>query len=435
MKRFASMIQEASREGLLTVAWVNGEATSAGALIALACERLYLRASATIGSATPVQATPGGIAPIPAEGGLQAKLYSYVRARFRAVAEENRRPAALAEAMVDGSVEVREVRIGGERKFVTGKEWDDLMRKPGEVELVRTVVREGEVLNVTGTEAAELGLSDGLAESLGEVLARVGKGGATPVELRRTRSEETLAFLERIAPLLLGLGLLLGWMEIKSPGFGVPGLLAIACFAVLLGGRYLTGLADVPHIVLVLVGLALIAVELFLAPGTVWFGVTGGVCVLTGLVLVELGPGFDPASALDRRFALDAAFQLALIAGGTLVGAWMLSRYLPDMPVLNRLVQTPRGGGAALGERARLAQPGAEGLVRTALHPVGKVVLAQDPGLEFEARAEGEWVEAGERVRIVEVVGGRLVVRPSSARPLAGGGSGARAEAEGEARA
>lgn len=418
MNRFAGLIQQASRDGLLTVGWVSGQATSAGALVALACDKIYMASGSTMGSATPVGFGPQGIAPIPEEGGVREKVLSLVRAKFRAVAEAKGRPGVLAEAMVDAEVEVREVRVGGERRFLGGTEWDDLLQKREPVELVSTIVRRGELLNLIGSEAYKLGLTDGIAESLEEVMARIGKRDAQAVSLERSRSEEILALLERFSPLLLVAALALGWMELKTPGFGLAGILSLGCFFVLLVGRYLAGLADVPHIVLVVVGLALVATELFLVPGTIWVGVSGGVLVLLGLLAAELGPGFELSSGLDRKLALDSAFHLVLSAGGALVLVWILSRFLPQMPVLGRMVQVPATEGAGFAEalpeaqdrHAAIARVGAAGRTLTALRPVGKVALDADPALEFEARAEGELIEAGERVRVRELWSGRLVV-------------------------
>jgi membrane-bound serine protease (ClpP class) len=321
--------------------------------------------------------------------------------------------------MVDRMAGARQVRTkDGELRVITDREYDDLRLESDGLQLVHTIAEPGNLVSLSGSEAVRFGLADAVADSLGDVLALVGSTGANVVTLERSRSEELLSLLERLAPLLVMAGLILGYMELKSPGFGLPGILSIACFLTLLIGRYMAGLADVPHIVLVVLGLALVATELFLFPGTLWIGLAGGTLVLLGLLAAELGPGFELSSPLDRELALDAAFQLMLTAAAAMVGMWVLARFLPEMPVLNRLVQLPAGPASGFAEamqeasdrHAGLARAGARGVALTALRPVGKVALDADPSIEFEARADGELIDAGARVRVVEVASARLVV-------------------------
>lgn len=408
MWRLAKSLRNASESGLQTVVWVSGNATSAGSLVALAADRLYMRTASTIGSATPVTFGPEGMSEAP------EKIRSVVRAQFRAIAEERGRDPNLAEAMVDPAVAVYEIRGARGREFVSGQQWNDLRLSSEVPELVGTIVREGELLNATGPEAVRLGLADGLAQSLRELVSVLGCSDCAIVTLERRRSEDALGFLARITPVLLLLGLWLGYTELKAPGFGLPGILAIVCFAVALVGQYLVGLADAPHLVLVAFGVALVAVELFLLPGTIWFGLIGGLCVLGGLVMAQLGPGFEFSQPLDRQILLDAAFQLVLLALAALAGLWALARFLPEAPGLRHMVLAPDARPSfaeALPEaRAGAARVGAVGLAETPLRPVGRVLLDADPVHAFEARADGEWIAAGARVRVLEVAAGRLVV-------------------------
>lgn len=410
MSQFAGLIGAEQPAELSTVAWINGQATSAGSLVALACERVLISRTSTMGSAMPVAVGPGGMAAVPEEGGLREKVTSLARAEFRAVAAGRGRSPELAEAMVDPALEVRLVRTAGELRFMTGREWDDAFERGDAVELVRTVCSRGQLLNVTGPEAVELGLADGTAESLAEVLSRLGLFGATVSTIERSASEETLALLEKATPLLIAIGLMLGYAELKAPGFALPGILALVCFALVLVGKYMTGLADVPHVVLVTVGFALIAFELFVLPGTVWVGLAGAACVLGGLLLCELGPGAGLGSPLTRDLALQAARRLALAGVGGAIGVLALSRVLPRTPVLHRLVTVPSSVAAA--EVAPAVLPGALGRALTVLHPVGKIALDADPAHPREARSEGEQIAGGARVRVVAAgeLGGRLLV-------------------------
>lgn len=410
---------EAESQGLDLVAWIHGHAVSAGSFVALVCPRIYIASSGTIGSAMPVIAGPEGIQALPEEGGVREKQTSFLRSQFASMAEKRGRPPALAQAMVDADVEVRRVKIDGEARLVTGDEWDALRQTNAELVMLETIVPRGKLLNLTAKRAIELGLADGIADTLPAVLAKVGieNEAVTPV-LVRSRSEDLVAWIQRLAPLLLLGAIVCAWTEIKQPGFGLPGILAIACLAVLVAGKWLAGLADVPHIVAIALGAALVAVEVFLLPGMLWAGIAGAVLIVGGLVLGSVGPGFDFASAIDRDLVIDASLSTLGAAAAAVVAALLLSRFVQKTPVARRLVLTPplAGFGGALPEAdaQRAAPPivGALGRALTDLRPVGKVALDSAPAIELEARAHGAALDRGARVRVVEVSVGRLVVEP-----------------------
>ena len=415
----ARQIVAAADDGVRTVAWVNRAASSAGALITLACERIHMSSSATIGAALPVTMSPTGMVAV--EGDVGEKWRSYLRSEFRAHAETHGRSTVLAESMVDPEIEAREVIQDGERRVISGSEWDDLTERGEQPELVRTLVRVGELLSLTTNEAIALGIADGRADDLAEVLSREGFDGATAISVTMSRSESLLAKLAMITPALLALGLMLGYVEFKTPGFGIAGILGLICLGLALTGRYMTGLAEVPHLVMVFVGAVLICVELFVVPGTIWVGLMGAVVVMGGLWLSEFGPGFSFLNPYDQSRALDAAFELGMIALASMIGIWILSHFLPDTPVLRAMVQAPIADGTggfagalpeAQDEDRRVARPGALGVAVTDLRPVGKVTLDDAPAIEFEASADGPALATGARVRVVAVQAGRLVVGP-----------------------
>ncbi|MSR61538.1 MAG: hypothetical protein EXS08_03700 [Planctomycetes bacterium] len=408
--------------GVPTVAWVHDRALSAGALLALSCERVYMRSHATIGSALPVQVGPGGLLPSSEDPEVREKLSSSLRGDFRGRAQKRGRPGLLAEAMVDEKVEVLEIRLEGELKLVSAKELDDLRQRGVEHEFLRTVDSREELFNATGSEAVELGLADGLAESLQELSGKIGLPNVLPSEVRRTRSDDMAAWLAELAPLFLIAGFVLLYLELKAPGFGLAGVLAIVAFGIWLFGRYLVGLADIPQVLLIAVGAALIATELFLAPGTLWPGLLGAAAILGGLIwsfgVARIGSEYG----LDREILVDESFRVVSAGFIALLLIWGLSRVLPYTPGLSRMVLA---GGAsatagsmpdAAGKRAGLARVGARGHALTALRPVGKVTLDEDGGLDFEARSEGPEIAVGARVRVIEVqASGRLVVAAEEA--------------------
>jgi membrane-bound serine protease (ClpP class) len=419
MFQLATQIADASKDGTLTVAWVHDKALSAGALVAIACERVYMSSQSTIGSALPVvPSQTGGIEAIQDEAARE-KVSSAVRATFRAFAESHGRSPAVADAMVDPDLAVFQIKeSSGELRLISKSEWDDRAMTPeGRPHRVRTVNEEGRLLALSGAEAVELGFADGLAESLEAVFDKIGVRGAEALTVQRTRSEDVAAFLDQIKFLLLIGGLMAIYAEFKAPGFGLPGIAAILCFALLLFGRYLVGLANVPHIVAVAGGLILIAVELFVLPGTIWFALVGGVLVIGGLVLANIAPGLLEHE-LSRELALEETFKLTLSMLAAVAGAVMMSRWLPKVPVFGRLILQPTEGlGRGMPELASSGSGGARqpragelGRALTDLRPVGKVALDVDGEREYEARSEGAAIEQGARVRLVDVRAGRLIV-------------------------
>jgi membrane-bound serine protease (ClpP class) len=378
-----------------------------------------MRSHATIGSALPVTIGPTGLEPASEDPAVREKVSSALRAGFRGMAEKRGRSGVLAEAMVDPDVEVLEITDeNGATRLVSAQELDDL-RQSGHQPDVRTIVGKGRLLNATGSQAVALGLADGLVEKLEDLPAKLGLPGVVPTVVARSRSEDLAAWLYRLSPLFLIAGFVLLYLELKTPGFGLAGTLALLSLGVVLFGRYLVGLADVPHVLLIAGGAALIALELFLVPGTVWPGVVGALAILLGLVWSFAGSRIGFEYELDRAILVEESFRVVGAGFLALLVIWGLSRVLPHTPVLSRMVLA--GGGSmtssampdARGARAGLARVGAPGKASTALRPVGKVVLDSDPTLDFEARAEGAEIAAGARVRVVEVQpSGRLIVAP-----------------------
>lgn len=417
MWQIANALLDASASGVGTVAWVHDRALSAGALLVLASERVYMRSHATIGSALPVQIGPGGLLPVSEDENVREKLSSALRAEFRGVAEKRGRSGLLAEAMVDPEVEVLEVAVEGGQRLASRKEIDDLNQRGERYEIVATVVARGELFNATGSEAVALGVADGLAESVVELAAKLGLAGVVPTEVRRARSEDLAAWLHTLSPLFLIAGFVLLYLELKTPGLGLHGILALLAFGVVVFGRYLVGLADIPHVLLITGGAGLVALEVFLMPGAVWPGVLGALAILFGLIWSFAGARIGLEYGLDRAILIEESFRVVGAGSLALLVIWGLSRLLPHTPVLSRMVLA--GGASARsgampevgGARAVLARVGAAGRAITALRPVGKVVLDADPALDFEARAEGAEIAAESRVRVVEVQpSGRLVV-------------------------
>jgi membrane-bound serine protease (ClpP class) len=420
MWQISKLLRDAASQGVSPIAWVHDRALSAGVLVALSCDRIYMSPQGSIGSAMPVTSGLQGIQALPREEGVREKVTSAVRGTFRAMAEKQGRPAALAEAMVDEDVGAYQVKDERGLHVITGQEWDDARASGHPPELVHTIARKGELVNLSASQAVELSFADGLAEDLPGLLVAIGRSQAVVANVERTRSDDVLVLLDRWTLLLIVAGLVLAYLELKVPGFGLSGILSIACFVVVLAGRYLAGLADVPDIVAVALGVVLIAIEIFVFPGTLWLGIAGAILVLGGFIFGSIGPGFEWSNVLDQNLVIDAAFRIMVSAVIALIAVMALSRFLPKTPMLRSLVLDPNAGAStaafagALPEASSLsaseAHVGARGVALSPLRPVGKVRLDADARTEFEARAGGRLIERGERVRVVEVSAARLVV-------------------------
>ena len=231
-----------------TIAYVSREALSAGAAIAIACETILFSPGGVIGAATPVRFVGEDMREAP------EKVISATRKLFRATAEIRGRPPEIAEAMVD-----RDVSIPG-------------------------LIEEGKLLTLTAQEAAEWGYSDGEVASIGPWLAEQGYGEMIPFQVRWI-DELVEALTSPVAVgLLITVGLLGLIVEMLVPGFGIPGLLGIACLGAFFWTHFLVGLAGWESIAFLFGGIVAIALEIF-AFTAVDFGLSG----LLGLILIGLG--------------------------------------------------------------------------------------------------------------------------------------------------
>jgi membrane-bound ClpP family serine protease len=168
----------------------------------------------------------------------------------------------------------------------------------------------------------------------------------------------------------------------------------------------------------------LIVGEIFVWPGSLWLGISGFVLLVGGLVFSGLGPGFSFESGFDRQRLFSAGASLLINSAIAVALMLVLSRFLPQTPVLRRLVLVPGETGAvggavpeSGGRHAELARIGALGRALSPLRPVGKVALDADPSLEYEARSSGAQIETGARVRVLEFSSARLVVEPAEGGP------------------
>lgn len=421
MWKIARPLNELSerRDGILTVAFINTHAISAGAAIATACERIYMVPSGSIGAMMPVRQDPlGQIVPIAEDPEVRAKLYAAFRADFRALAESRNRNPEIAEGMVDPNLFLQYVEIDGERKVLKSEEIDERMAKGEKVTILETVKPRGEPLSLSAEKALlyQPQFIDGKVADRAELLETLSLQGAEVEEITQTWSEDLVRFLNAIAPALLILGFVLAFVEMKIPGFGVFGILSVACFLLLFFGNYLAGLAEIYHIILFFLGIGLILVEIFLFPGFIVFAAVGFLCVLFALVSSFLG-FYWPERALDyealKQTAAMFSWTLLVISVVVLLLGWLISKYLARIPFFGKRLVMPaqeesyRRGAAPISEEAEARYLGKTGTALTDLRPAGKIEIE---GATLDAQSDGGWISQGSAVRVIEVSTNRIVV-------------------------
>jgi membrane-bound serine protease (ClpP class) len=363
----AWQIVDAVQESPVPVYAFVDRALSAGAMIALSAEAIYVRPGATIGAATPVLGS-----------GEKAseKMVSAMRSEFRALAEAQGLDPRVAEAMVDEEIAV-----------------------PG-------IVEAGKLLTLSAEEALEIGYARGEFATLDELLAELGVRGATIRTMRPNWAENIVRFLTNpvVAPLLLSLGFLGLLFEVKTPGFGVGGLVGLIGLGLFFGAHLIVGLAGLEEMILIVAGLVLVALEVFVIPGFGVAGAAGIVALGAGLVMSMLGR-FPTFMDLGTAFA---AIGVAMALTGAFAYAFMRhlkwSRRLGG--IFLREATTKEAGYISGDVRADLV--GQVGVAATSLRPAGTGVFGKE---RIDVVSEGPWIEAGSKIEIIHSEGYRHVVR------------------------
>lgn len=452
-----------------TVAWINRNAYSAGILIASSCNQIIMAKHSATGDCAPI-AMGTSLGPREVKKALGPLL-----AEFRDNAETNGFPYVLFHAMCVEGVKVFRVRHkeADEVKFVNEKDYQYLVNgvsgldpqaassgdsgnrvagsgDPILGDVVQTlvapedrgaweldqgsgktspVVYDGSTfLTVFDKEAVDIGLAEAIINDdteLKEYLKASEVQRITP-----TWSEGLAGWLTHPAVRgVLMLALVIGaYMELQSPGLGLPGLLAAIALIALIGAPFLVGLAEIWHVLLVFLGILLLVVEVFVAPGFGLFGISGIALILIGLILQIVptsgsGPIPFPAAGQetwDRLLQSTIWMMLSMIA--SFIGLVVLTRNFGRIPLMNRLILLGGGSlesavGAAVAPNAPVSgdevigegviSVGARGRSLTRLRPSGQAIIENKT---IDVISRGDWIEEGRPIRVVEIHGNRLII-------------------------
>jgi membrane-bound serine protease (ClpP class) len=409
-----------------TIAWINnsagsmGVSWSAGALIALSCRKIYMAPGTSIGAAAPVTVNASGETEATGE-----KTVAAVRSQMAALAERNGHPVGIALAMVDLDVELWECKVNGNSRALTKEDMERLEKDPNvKVERGSVICPPGKLLSLTAGEAASYGLA-GVVDSQEALFSAAGINGAAV--LRSPGAADSLVALLTSGPvqiLLIIVGLVMIFLELQSPGFGFFGVTAIVAFLLVFGSNALLGTVASLEMLLFLIGLGLLAVEIFILPG---FGVVGisGIALIGLSLVLSMQDFVFPATGwewklLGRNVVVVAMGIIAAITAIAFIVLMGPRIRMFDPLTLKTSITGTAGGMDPDGTEGPSGTAGADdsgedytlllgktGRAVTTLRPSGK---ARIEGRVYGVETEGYFAESGAELRVSKVLGSRIVV-------------------------
>jgi len=429
--------------GQLGVSW------SAGALISLSCRKIYMAPGTSIGAAAPITMGPEGAKP------TSEKVVSAVRAQMSALAEKNGYPVAVAEAMVDVDIELVEIRYDDRILLVKREDVEEFRRKAREesrkfedvdielveiryddrillvkredveefrrkareesrkFEVVKVVSPSGKLLTLTAKQMEYYGISSGTVRDIDELMEYEGIRNPLIIRYNESGADKVVSFLtsSAVAGLLIMIGIIALLIEITTPGFGLPGTIAIICFLIVFFSCGLLGTLESFELLLFIAGIILLVIELLLIPG---FGITGvaGIILIVASLILSMQGFVIPKYDYQRKIMKINAIVVLSSLVGALIGFTVLARFLPKIGVFSALMlkaeQKPEEGFVVQDEEEKNKLVGGQGIAVTPLRPSGKAKIGDEL---YDVQTDGEYVEKGTRIEVIEVSGNRIVVK------------------------
>jgi membrane-bound serine protease (ClpP class) len=407
----SDIIKMINESGIPTIAFVNDEAISAGAIITLSCDKIALAPGGTIGDAQPIP--------------TNEKSVSYVRGKIYATAEEQGRDPGVAAAMVDKDIILVKLEDGSV-KALSPEEYANRQKENVEMTVISP---RGNILTISTKQALELGVADIEADNISEILKSfslveldgtkklletdklsisdytliANLSDAEVREIEMTIAEKIATFVTNpmIASILLSLGILGMIFEFKTVGWGVAGTLAFLCFALFFGGHMIARINASIGLLIFIIGVGLLLVEIFLIPGFGAAGISGIILIFGGLLFTL---GTNTGSWSMAVVTLSQAFIIILVLGGFLI------YFLPKTSLWQSTVlQTEATSEAGYKASSALFTDleGKRGVTLTPLRPAGVVLI---DGERVNVVSEGSFVDKDTPVQVFKVEGGRVIV-------------------------
>jgi membrane-bound serine protease (ClpP class) len=410
-----------------TVAYITTEAISAGAMISVHCQDIIMLENATIGDCAPVVLVPSQ----KLEGVEREKTESFIRGIFDRAANANSYPRALLRAMVTMQIEVYRVRNiqTGEDEFFENIELSSKDPNIYDLNNKEIVVESDKLLTLIAPDALEYGITRAVVKDLGGALDFLEKrDGVTfvdePMVLETNWSEEMVRWINSpaVMAVLVMLAMLGVYIEFNSPGVGLPGLVAVICFTIIIGSKYLIGLANWVEVALFVLGILLLLIEFLVLPGFGIAGISGIICIFAGLfgMLIKNPPDRLPwpQDAIAWSDFTWGIVGLSLGFAGSIVLVWLLSKYLPRIQFLSGLILVPAVPKQGDEMQISMTTPpesktvsvkmGDSGEVVSKLRPTGKAKFGD---AIVDVVAEADFLDKGTKVEIIEIQGNRVVVK------------------------
>lgn len=352
-----------------TIAFIDKRAISAGALIALSCEKIVMVPGASMGASTVVDQT----------GQKQSEKYqSYMRSEMRATAEKNGRRTDIAQGMVDETIIIPDLK-------------DDSTK----------------LVTLTSEEALKYQMADTVLTSIEQVMDYFNLQSADLVTLDSNWAEDFVRFVNNpiISSLLIMLGLIGLYTEIKTPGWGLAGTIGVVSLAIFFGAGYILELASIIEILMFVIGVILLIIEIFVVPGFGIFGIAG-IILMVGSLFLGLISDFE---MIDWSIISIAIIQLGLTFLFTFIVIFLLLKFIPKTDMWGKLILkeqlAAKSGYAAKPAFEHLI--GLEGVAFTDLRPSGTVLIN---GNRIDVVTEGDYIKNGSRVTVKSVEGSKVVV-------------------------
>ena len=404
--QLASSLRSLDPNTVRTVAYITGEARADAALIALGCDELIMHRDAILGGE-----------------GMGISSDAEIKEAKTALREifPPHRSWSLPAAVIDRTLEIRKY-VNPDNGTVAHFCEEELAEQadPDAWQPGPWVAHDDTALEMTGTEALSLELAQQLVDNFGQLKQAYGLEG-DPRLVEPSWAQQIVQALARpeFAALLLLIGFISIYAELQLPGIGIGGFLATLCFLLFFWSKFLDGTAGWLEVTLFIGGLSCLLVEAFVIPGFGVFGLGGGLMIIASLVLASQTFFFPN---LGNSYELAQFQRSLLVVGGAFVGivvaAMTLHRYLPHTPVFNRVLLTPLAEEELADRELRESVVDydylldEQGTTTTPLLPAGK---ARFGDALVDVLAEGDAVEAGERVVVVDVQGNVVKVRTVSA--------------------